>query len=1100
MWNNVATSSADYGRITIELSNSVNHLGAPAGATSPFVLTVQSGTSGIYTSSIGVGLSASSLSDWAHYAFVIQNSGSSLVSKLYVDGALNHRASSSATLNEINTKGMMGRIGALLSRPSGNVGNLADLATCGKLSGSVDEFRFWKVARDSNQIARYYNDVVKGGTNTDISNTTLGLYYKFNEGITTTTSTDNAVLDYSGRISNGAWTGYGSNSRNTGSAIVSASAASTEYLDPIIHSNHPSVTSLKSDLLDKGEFHDSNNNAAFVNLVPSWVLEEEEGLTSDLRLLSHIVATYLDKLYLQISALPSFKRPSYTSASYSPIPFAEHLPQSLGLYMPELFIDSTVLEKFSNRNQDTLFENDLNETKNLIYLNLYNSLSGIYKAKGTEKAVKNVLRCFYLDDRVAKLKTYSDNQIYELKNNLQLTLAKNTSINLNKKENIEGVVYQSKDSSNPNSVGFISGTYANAKEPRYGFTAEANIIFPSYTNMDTTLDRDFNSASLFGMYEATRSEGGADDDTTWRSSSIGNVTDRANFQVFAVRDSKNSKNVYFALTSSNSPEPFSFLTSSTFLDVYDNEQWNISVRLKPDNYGLDGIVTGSNTSNYIVEFRGINAIGDTVQDSFYTTASITTTVGRNFAKASKRMYVGAHRTNVTGAILHTSDVLVAGLKYWTKYMEDGELNQHLYDINNQGISGSYRNISALDSNLIQTDALNLNTLALSWNFDNITGSDSSGNLYYVTDISSGSAALRNNYGWIGEIAGYQHTGYGYGFEASSTDVVDKDRLNSLKFTDPEAPVSSEMVKVLTNDEKVFPILETPPKFFHIVEKSMYSAISEEILKFFAGVVDFNNIIGEPVNRYRERYKSLEKLREIFFRKVTYVSDVEKYIDYYKWLDDTIAEIVNQMMPISSGLVGDIYNIVESHTLERNKYQTKFPGLEFKYYDDLEAAASGIGEKTYDPTLQWSDDDGGGEDGSPSAGSRGRTRRFKSSGDDTVDRDIKSIGSNAALSNNQKRRFFSDANGTVYETNPDIARAFSRPYMMETDRGEDTTPSTVAGGVNFSKDKKIDFAYNSVYSAGPVVTSGGIFVPQNILLSFKSDLEPAQKRILYSISK
>ena len=51
---------------------------------------------------------------------------------------------------------------------------------------------------------------------------------------------------------------------------------------------------------------------------------------------------------------------------------------------------------------------------------------------------------------------------------------------------------------------------------------------------------------------------------------------------------------------------------------------------------------------------------------------------------------------------------------------------------------------------------------------------------YVTDMSSGSAEIRNNYGWIGEISGYQHTGYGFGFPASETKVVKKDNIEDIK--------------------------------------------------------------------------------------------------------------------------------------------------------------------------------------------------------------------------------------------------------------------------------------------------------------------------------
>ena len=72
---------------------------------------------------------------------------------------------------------------------------------------------------------------------------------------------------------------------------------------------------------------------------------------------------------------------------------------------------------------------------------------------------------------------------------------------------------------------------------------------------------------------------------------------------------------------------------------------------------------------------------------------------------------------------------------------------------------------------------------------------------------------------------------------------------------------------------------------------MYSAISDEMLKFFAGAADFNSLIGEPVNRYRMNYKALEKLRQAFYLRVENVKEVEKYIDYYKWLT-TLWEILS----------------------------------------------------------------------------------------------------------------------------------------------------------------------------------------------------------------
>ena len=106
-----------------------------------------------------------------------------------------------------------------------------------------------------------------------------------------------------------------------------------------------------------------------------------------------------------------------------------------------------------------------------------------------------------------------------------------------------------------------------------------------------------------------------------------------------------------------------------------------------------------------------------------------------------------------------------------------------------------------------------------------------------------------------------------------------------KFINPEQVVASDMVQIFSDEDVLYPNLrreEILPNFVYSIEKSLYNAISEEMLDFFAGAIDFHNLIGEPVNRYRDRYKSMEKLREAFFRRVNNVTAVEKYIEYYKF--------------------------------------------------------------------------------------------------------------------------------------------------------------------------------------------------------------------------
>ena len=194
----------------------------------PFLITYMSGTQGIATASIGSGggINKDTVADgkWHHYAISLQNAGPALKIKLYVDGEVADEVMTGSNINYVSGA-ILGTIGALATKISSSVdlsGAVPDIGW-GKLSASMDEFRFWKASRSPAQIGRNWFQQVHGGANTDLANTDLGVYYKFNEGISETSSVDNAVLDYSGRTSNGSWTGYAVNARSTGSAFNSLS-------------------------------------------------------------------------------------------------------------------------------------------------------------------------------------------------------------------------------------------------------------------------------------------------------------------------------------------------------------------------------------------------------------------------------------------------------------------------------------------------------------------------------------------------------------------------------------------------------------------------------------------------------------------------------------------------------------------------------------------------------------------------------------------------------------------------------------------------------------------------------------------------------------
>lgn len=1018
------------------------------------------------------------------------------------------------TLGALYEPNTIGRIGALVTNsiPASSGAERTGSAGSGRLSGSLDEFRFWKTARDGKQIGENWFTQVRGGANSDISNTTLGVYYKFNEGITGVNTTDNVVLDYAGRVTNGKWTGYNAGARNTGSAIVSASAATAEFLDPIIRTNHPSYVSLNTELLSTGSYHDSKNTNKLLNLLPSWILQEnDEDENFDLNYITHIMGTYFDKLYLQISDLPNLRHQTHTSGTFKPISFAEHLPQSLGLYSPEIFIDSTVLERFMNRSADGVFENELEEAKNLIYQNLYNNLAEIYKAKGTEQSIRNVLKCFNINENILSLKVNSNNSEFILRNNLEQKLLRKNCANFNTIDNSSAVIYSRKQDSaifkgaSSEILGSITGS---TRQYGYGFTYEGNVIFPNFepSVLSSVTLRDSGEVSLFGTVTPLDTTAGINGtDTT----AINATLDFGNFKFFAVRDNLESTNVYFKLVVANPTGADIVLTSSVYNDVYNDEPWNLSVRVRPKNYPLSSFVDSTTHEGYDVIFTGFNPKTTDLFNSFILSASVDETLGKKYIESRKRAYVGANRENVTGPVINKSDVLVSSVAYWLKSLDDTDLQQHSVDLENIGLSGSFRSLSALDTTDSSVEVLGRDTLAFNWNFRNVDSSDSSGN-FVVEDFSSGSTDVINKFGWAGGISGYYYTGYGFGFANSSTSVVNRQSVNTYKFIDPERPISSDMVQIFSDSDDLTPNLrkeEIIPNYVYALEKSVYGAISEEMLDFFAGVVDFRSIIGAPVNYYRHRYKEMEKLRQTFFQRVSNVTTVEKYTEYYKWFDDALTTIISQLIPASGEYINDIQNVVESHVLERNKYQNRLNILDSNMLPDVESSAD-------------SGDPGGdsyAETASPEPSSPRPTNRHPlfwkkradrksielrtgtSSAQVAIDtqrnnfRDI--IYSNPVPSESLKRPLLITDGGTKYRLNNFAKRTQLQKFKFDINindgfsgrqRDKGVPPRVVKAGTNFEEVKSFDYFKSAVTPGGPINSEGGKFVPVNVLLGLVQD--------------
>ena len=932
-----------YGRLTVELDSSNS-------SASPFLITYQSGSTGFKEARIGTTHLYTSASDdsWHHYAISFKNQDNQVKVGLYIDGELNKSVVTGSAIGSLNTA-LIGSIGSLVA------GKDPQLVTrtasddfipglgYGKLSGSLDEFRYWKKERTAKDIGRFWFTQIGAGSNTDPANSPLGFYYKFNEGEVGVTSVDKNVLDYGGRVSNGIWVGYAGYGRYNNSAMVEASASIAEFKDPIIYQNHPLVSSFRQDAIERGYAYDLENSSGMYHSFPAWIVDEDGEGAEDLKKMTQVVASYFDSLFLQIKDMGELRHLKYEDFDKKPHPFNNIKLQSLGLVTPELFLDASNLNTLVNRDEDKEFRQDTSDVKNFIYNNIHNNLEAIFKSKGSDKAFRNLFRCFGIDNELIKINMYSTDSSYPVESSYENSTVKTKYVNFADSVNKDASVIQSIDGligeyRAADARGFMKGTNGLVSDDdgvSIGLTTEAQIFFPKVY----PISHPFHfatplSSSILGCHNVA--DENDDTDLSWTVEGA----DYSNFQLYVVKEKRHSRTAKFVLKSRG--DIFEAMETDYIIDLYDSNRWNVAVRLASDTPAGSN-VTGSGNS-YRFELYGAKTVADEIQDSFEVSRTISATNAKNFIKNSRRFYIGAEREDFTGTLQNESDVKVANFRVWSTELSNEEINSHAIDPRSYGVDEPSRMSFPL-ADIGNTQLSKIDLLAINWNFSSLTGSNSNGDMW-INDVSSGSLDDDLTYGKLSQAIRRLHPGKGINFASATTSSVDVEYDQATRLQTFENVKASDMVQVVLNDDLTFTRETKPTDYFFSFEKSMYAAITDEMLNFFAGINEFSNLIGAPVERYRQNYKGLSKLRQIFFSRIENSPDIERYTEYYKWLDSSLSVMIDQLVPASVAASEDIRNVIESHILERSKYFNKFPTMDMKTVDPV-GQIRGINELSYD---------------------------------------------------------------------------------------------------------------------------------------------------------
>ena len=105
----------------------------------------------------------------------------------------------------------------------------------------------------------------------------------------------------------------------------------------------------------------------------------------------------------------------------------------------------------------------------------------------------------------------------------------------------------------------------------------------------------------------------------------------------------------------------------------------------------------------------------------------------------------------------------------------------------------------------------------------------------------------------------------------------------------------------------------------------------------------------------------------------------------------------------------------------------------------------------------------------------------STGDEIIDSQRDIIRTNAENDNNQKLNTLSTISDGVHSGSIFVIRKLSKPYKLTAYRTASPV-MPIKGGVNFERNKKIDFTYNVLRPAGPINEDNNAYVPENVLFA------------------
>jgi hypothetical protein len=836
-------------------------------------------------------------------------------------------------------------------------------------SGAMDEFRFFhdiRTIEDQKKFAK------KGIYQTE----DLVLYFKFNEpsgsfAAAGDTQTERIVLDYSGNSLHGLIneTGFSTNLRVT-SSVENPMTYENMSLCPILFPNFQQIIDLNDDLLTSASFYDVSNPNLITKLVPSHyflegqaeeALVREDGTIVDpitgetipgtanigqaqiIQTMLYIWAKFFDEQKIVLDNFGKVLNVTYDGENAAPDQVLPRIAEFFGVTLPNLFNGSSVEQFINAENLSFDYstgEISLKDIQNQIWRRILVNLKDIIQSKGTLHSVKSFVRALGIDpDSNFRIREYGGPTRKNLSNQREIRSEVSAMLDMS---GTNSLISSQILSASRTEIGFpnIDGTFvshssyfphgiSNNISDGYltsgSFTYEAIYKYPKNRKID-------GIQSLARIHIQTGSIQMFDDGET-----------AVSLNMVAVSGSEPQVKLYARSGMNSSITDSPFLTMSVNADIFDGNHWNVSFgRFRaddPSDYLVENenLVKSYNSSSYFLRaaratrgniaeqfvtqsfFQEANNKDD---DSFCNNSSTRNASGSFIIIGSQSLNTGTGSLfgylNSTDTITDTDsretnfNGLVSQIRFWSKGLLEEEWREHVRNFKSLGVINP---ISNFNFETVATGSWN--RLRIDASMDQVITSSSGGGNISIFDFSQNSYHLN-----------------GSGFEPIS--LVIKPETFFSSYISPKFDQASTSNKVRARSYQDYNIAKERNAKFGIVNQialneepsddvrftidfSIVDSLDQDIVNIFSTLEELDNILGSPELMFSPDYPGLEKMRKIYFNRLTEKIKLKSFFEFFKWFDRSIGDFISALLPRKTKFRG-VNFIIESHMLERPKFE------------------------------------------------------------------------------------------------------------------------------------------------------------------------------------